>query len=288
MVPASVSSPHVLLIDDHVENLRLLVELLRQERFRLSVAFDGAQGYQRAQALKPDLILLDVRMPRLDGFGTCRLLKSDPATRHIPILFLTSASDLDDRLEGLRIGGVDYILKPFAPAEVLARVRVHLQTLGYPPQGEAAHPAGSAPEAIASGGPTAGAAPADPDQILVEAAQRLLDDHLRNPPTLTALAQALGTYDKRLSQAFRNKLGTTVFAFLRQRRLEWAQTLLSTSHLPISAIADEVGFSSSANFATAFREQTGQTPKAFREQAKPAALPPGLANPYTPTATRSS
>ncbi|MCK9511483.1 MAG: response regulator [Pigmentiphaga sp.] len=275
MTPAPASRPHVLLIDDHVENLRLLVELLRQERFRLSVAFDGTQGCQRAQALRPDLILLDVRMPRLDGFGTCRLLKSDPATRHIPILFLTSASDLDDRLEGLRIGGVDYILKPFAAEEVLARIRVHLQTLGYTFP-NAFLPAAVVSDTKATPAP-ADIAPIDPEQILVEAAQRLLDDHLQSPPSLAALAQALGTYDKRLSQAFRNKLGTTVFAFVRQRRLEWAQTLLRTSHLPIAAIADELGFSSSANFATAFREQTGQTPKAFREQAKPAESATSLA-----------
>lgn len=268
MTSTPVSRPHLLLVDDQVENLRLLVEMLRQEQFRLSVAFDGAQGYQRAQALKPDLILLDVQMPRLDGFGACRLLKSDPATRHIPILFLTSSGELDNRLEGLRIGGVDYIIKPFAPAEVLARVRIHLQLpyAALAPGSTSSTPANTAvpnDSAATLSSPVS----SDPDQILVEAAQAILDERLQNPPGVTDLARSLGTHEKRLSQAFRKHLDTTVFGYLRQRRLEWAQTLLVSSHLPIAAIADELGFSSSANFATAFREQTGLTPKAFREQA---------------------
>src|SRR3546814_18103872 len=86
----------------------------------------GAQGYQRAQALQPDLILLDVHMPVLNGFNASRLLKNDPATAHIPIIFLTSANDLNDLLEGLTNGGVDYVIKPFEQEEVLARIRIHL------------------------------------------------------------------------------------------------------------------------------------------------------------------
>lgn len=265
MSTPQLSRPHLLLVDDQVENLRVLVEMLRQEQFRISVAFDGAQGYQRAQALKPDLILLDVQMPRLDGFGACRLLKSDPATQHIPILFLTSAGELDNRLEGLRIGGVDYILKPFAAAEVLARLRIHLRP-AYP-SAAPKNPESLQLEATVDLHTSTKTGSTEPDQVLLIAAKNILDERLQNPPSVADLAQSLGTHEKRLSQTFRKYLNTTVFGYLRQRRLEWAQTLLVSSHLPISSIAEELGFSSSANFATAFREQTGLTPKAFRERA---------------------
>src|SRR5690606_4104555 len=98
---ADASPAHLLIVDDRVDELRLLIALVRQEGYRISIAFDGAQGYHRAQALQPDLIIMDVNMPVLDGFDACRLLQNDDTTSHIPIIFLTSASDLGARLEGL-------------------------------------------------------------------------------------------------------------------------------------------------------------------------------------------
>src|SRR5690554_4745195 len=154
--------PHLLIIDDRVDELRLLIELVRSQNYRLSIAFDGAQGYHRAQALQPDLILLDVHMPVLNGFNASRLLKSDPATAHIPIIFLTSAKDLDDRLEGLTTGGVDYIIKPFERDEVLARINIHLQRN---------NPSAPAP-AVAQGGQN------HKDVTLIQAASSYLNSRL--------------------------------------------------------------------------------------------------------------
>src|SRR5512133_3519711 len=84
---AAGDAPRILLVDDSQDELRLLAEMLRVERFRLSVANDGRRGYQRAVALLPDLIMLDVAMPQMDGFTAMRLLKADPATRDIPVIF---------------------------------------------------------------------------------------------------------------------------------------------------------------------------------------------------------
>src|SRR5690606_39998781 len=81
-------------------------------------------------AMTPDLILLDVQMPKKDGFAVARLLKADAITAHIPLLFLSASADIQDRLTGLRAGAVDYILKPFQALEVVERVRIHLALAG--------------------------------------------------------------------------------------------------------------------------------------------------------------
>ncbi|HEY9280727.1 MAG TPA: helix-turn-helix domain-containing protein [Eoetvoesiella sp.] len=239
---------HVLIIDDNPDQLRLLVEALRATNIRLSVAFDGMQGYDRALAVLPDLILLDVRMPRMDGFTLCRWLKANSATAHIPIIFLSSASDLSERLTGLRDGGVDYILKPFVPEEVVARVQVHLRLAG---KGEV-----NLHDEAGKG--------LDDNQVLVRAAQRQLQACLSETPHIDELADQLGVSEKRLSRAFRKSLDMTMFEYLRQERMKVAQRLLTQTSLSIAAISNEVGFSSAANFATAFRDQVGVSPSEFR------------------------
>ena len=124
----SAAPPTLLLIDDSIAELRVLIDLLSARKWRVVVAFDGLDGYRKAVAKQPDLILLDVQMPGMDGFGTCRRLKADPRTRDIPVLFLTAAQDRMDRLTGLSIGAVDYVVKPYAcEEEVLARVGIHLE-----------------------------------------------------------------------------------------------------------------------------------------------------------------
>src|SRR6185312_3540910 len=87
---------------------------------------NGLQCYQLAVAQSPDLILLDVRMPNMDGYTACRLLKANPVTQDIPVIFLSGADADEERIMGLSIGGVDYVSKPFSPGELAARIQVHL------------------------------------------------------------------------------------------------------------------------------------------------------------------
>lgn len=241
---------HILVVDDQPDQLRLLIDVLRHAGCRISIAFDGAQAYQRALAISPDLIVMDVRMPRVDGFAACRLLAETPATRGIPIIFLTAAGALHERLEGLDIGGVDYVSKPFEPAEVLARIRVHLSRAGRR----------SDQEANAAGSDTTG------NSTIVRATIRHLSQRLSTPPTVEQLARVVGTNEKRLSRAFREELGQTVFEYVRSERLRIAQDLLTGTPLSIAHIAEEIGFSSAANFATAFRERFGVSPSAYRQE----------------------
>jgi len=254
----SLRRPHILLVDDNLEELKLLLEVLRQAGYQLSVAFNGMEGYRRALARLPQLILMDVRMDETDGFAACRLLKADPATAGIPVIFVTASGSLEERLTGLSEGAVDYVLKPFEPSEVLARVRIHLKLAGH---GLDAAPA-KAP--ARDGVPFRQHSPAD--QVLVQAATAYLGNRLARVPSLPEIARHIGTHEKRLTRAFREIKGMSVFEFVREERLRLAQRLLVQTSLPVTDIASETGFSSAANFATAFRARFGAAPTSYRSQ----------------------
>ena len=116
----------VLIVDDAPGNLALLSDALEDAGYRVLVATDGYSALEQLQYVAPDIILLDGMMPGLDGFETCRMIKANPKTQAIPILFMTALGELDDLLRGFDEGAVDYIVKPFRHEEVLARVKTHL------------------------------------------------------------------------------------------------------------------------------------------------------------------
>ncbi|MEO1386360.1 MAG: response regulator [Cyanobacteria bacterium J06634_6] len=117
----------ILIVDDNPTNLEVLSESLIQEGFQVAVAIDGESALEQISYHPPELILLDVMMPGIDGFETCRRLKENPDTYNIPVVFMTALSDAQNKVKGLSLGAIDYITKPFQHEEVLARVRVHLQ-----------------------------------------------------------------------------------------------------------------------------------------------------------------
>ncbi len=116
----------ILVIDDNKTNVRLLISTLESHGFEIITALNGTMGIQRAEFSMPDLILLDIMMPGMDGFETCRRFKSDDRTKEIPVIFMTALTDVKDKLRGFEVGGVDYVTKPFHEQEVLMRVRTHL------------------------------------------------------------------------------------------------------------------------------------------------------------------
>jgi PAS domain S-box-containing protein len=116
----------ILIIDDNPVNLRVLSDHLRQRGFRVVAAQDGEEGLERARIVKPDLILLDIMMPGINGLETCRRLKASDATREIPVIFKTSLADTATKIAGFEAGGVDYVTSPIQIEEVMARVQTHL------------------------------------------------------------------------------------------------------------------------------------------------------------------
>ena len=117
----------ILIVDDNSANLGVLSDALSQAGFEVRVAKSGKMALERVKYALPDLILLDVMMPEMDGFETCRRLQANPETTHIPVIFMTALSDTANKVEGFQLGAVDYITKPFQQEEVLARVKLHLK-----------------------------------------------------------------------------------------------------------------------------------------------------------------
>lgn len=117
----------ILAVDDNSTNLSVLSQALKQVGLKVRVAMNGASAIKIAQQYSPELILLDIQMPDMDGFETCARLKANLSTQAIPIIFMTAMADTDSKVKGLSLGAVDYITKPFEEQEVIARVKVHLQ-----------------------------------------------------------------------------------------------------------------------------------------------------------------
>jgi two-component system, sensor histidine kinase and response regulator len=119
----------LLIVDDTPENIAVLFELLSAQNFSVLVAEDGESALNIAISEKPELILLDIMMPGIDGFETCRRLKNDPSTADIPVIFMTALVDTADKLRGFNLGAVDYVTKPFDHEEIIARIHTHLTLL---------------------------------------------------------------------------------------------------------------------------------------------------------------
>jgi C4-dicarboxylate-specific signal transduction histidine kinase len=124
---SKLHQPVILIVDDDSNNLAIVSAVLEECSYTILVAEDGESGISRALLARPDLILLDVLMPGIDGFETCRRLKSIEGTRHIPVIFMTALAETDHKVKGFAVGAVDYITKPLQQEEVLARVGVHLR-----------------------------------------------------------------------------------------------------------------------------------------------------------------
>ena len=125
-----LSESRILIVDDAKTNIDILVEALRDE-YKLSVALDGAAALRSVEKSAPDLVLLDIVMPGLDGYEVCRQLRAQESTRELPIMFLSALEDVKDKTRGFEVGGNDYLTKPFEVLEVKARVRSLLKAKAY-------------------------------------------------------------------------------------------------------------------------------------------------------------
>ncbi|MES9956408.1 MAG: EAL domain-containing protein [Sedimenticola sp.] len=123
----NLESADILLVDDTIENLKLLTDVLTSHGYNVRAVSNGKDALETVNLRKPDLILLDVKMPGMDGFEVCRRLKADGNTREVPVIFITATTDPKGPSKGLQLGAVDYIMKPFVIDEVLARTKTHIE-----------------------------------------------------------------------------------------------------------------------------------------------------------------
>ncbi len=117
----------ILVADDNNQNVRFLGNFLTSKGFEVGVAQDGIETLEFVKNKQPDLILLDIMMPGMDGYEVCKTLKQDISVSHIPIIFITAKTETEDIVKGFKAGGIDYVTKPFVLEELLARVKTHLE-----------------------------------------------------------------------------------------------------------------------------------------------------------------
>jgi DNA-binding response OmpR family regulator len=239
----------ILIVDDNRDDRLLLAEYLGAKGSRVYLANDGHDGFRKALAILPDLILMDVGMPTCDGLTASRLLKSAPDTRAIPIIFLTAAARPAERVQGLQSGAIDYVVKPFELKEVSLRLGIHARA--------GRHNRDTSPK-------TAGSTVLDTH--LFRDARRHLLSRLHETPALPSLAGALSTNPVRLNLAFKRCTGATVLDFLFEARMQYAASLLTRTTIDIQAIASATGYTTRQNFSTAYRRRFGISPNESRLQ----------------------
>lgn len=250
------TDPRILIIDDRPESIALLLRYFEGQPLDVMIAVSGEDGLLRAGDALPDIILLDVAMPGMDGFSVCRRLKADSRLSAIPVIFLSANSSLDHRLEGFACGGVDYIGKPFSSEEVLARAFVHIRQKRQFEKLSAISPQG-----LQSGRLD----PASRDKRFVMDAIAELRRDSATWNGLDALARRVGTNEKKLTELFRAQFGMTVYEYLVEIRLESACWHLSNTTTQIQAIAGQAGYRNPSDFSRAFRHRYGVGPRQFRK-----------------------
>src|SRR6056297_1638303 len=122
-----IENAEIMMVDDEPDNLDLLANMLERHGYTVLAFPSGPMALDAARERPPDIVLLDVRMPDMDGYEVCRELKNIPETTQVPVLFLSALTETEDKLRGFDVGGVDYITKPLQEREVLARVKTHLE-----------------------------------------------------------------------------------------------------------------------------------------------------------------
>ena len=251
----------ILVIDDEPKNLPPIIEPLSDYGFRLLVAPDGERGLRSARLGVPNLILLDICMPGMDGFEVCAQLKSDPQTQAIPVIFLTALDDVENKVKAFEMGGVDYLTKPVDFRELIARVTAHLdrhdmylrlrQRLeNYEQRHPSTDITGNSPEARLQ---------------RVEAVSEYLLQHLDQDASLDELASMAATNRASLNEYFQILFGMSVFDWLREQRLLKAANLLRQGMIT-KEIATAVGYHSNPAFSTAFKRRFAMSPTEFRKR----------------------
>jgi DNA-binding response OmpR family regulator len=264
---------HLLVVDDDIDGLELIITHLRDYDLAVSTAQCGREALAIAGEVRPDLILLDLSLPGLDGFAVLGRLKQSPATASIPVIVLTSHRDIEHKVRCFELNAADYLVKPVAEAELHARVtaqlrQVHLRHALSRRLRTYEQRFGPLDEAV----PAAAAdSTTHADVAMLLHARQILRERLADPPSLTELARLVGTNQPRLSKSFLALFGTTAYGFVRETRLRRARELLAGTQLPVKTIALQIGYRGSSDLTRAIKSRYGVTPTVLRERLQ--ALP---------------
>ena len=252
----------ILLVDDKSSDLFKLKEILQHHNFKLLTAHDGGQALAQVQTEMPDLIVMDIEIPIIDGLTACRIIKAKHKLQHIPVILLSSQQGLSSKLAGFESGCTDYITKPFHPEEVVARIALrldHTEIIHHLVETRSSRPLNTQKESANNNGITH-------CQLVIQACE-LLIKNIQTPPTIEQLARQLQTNRNYLNKAFQESLGLTTFAWLREERLRQASYLLKETTQPLKRISYQCGYSTPSSFITSFKKRFGITPSEYRQKA---------------------
>ncbi|QMW05099.1 hybrid sensor histidine kinase/response regulator transcription factor [Spirosoma foliorum] len=257
---APISENILLVIDDNAD-IRAYVRSIFETDYHVIEAVDGQDGLEKATALLPNIVICDLMMPQLDGFGFCRTLKTQPATSHIPVVMLTAKATVEDRIEGFELGADDYLTKPFNRAEIQARVRnlveqrQRLQTWFSTNWSEPTDHLQL---------PT----PFTAEQQFIERLSALVIQHLDDTQfTVEDLAEAANLSRAQLHRKLKALANTSATTFIRDIRLRKATELLNEGQLSVTQTAYAVGFDNLSYFAKVFQERYGVLPSQYGKSA---------------------
>ncbi len=252
-------APLLLLVEDNPD-LRAYMRSIFEGHYRVMEAADGQDGLARAFAEIPDLVVCDVMMPRLDGYGFCQQLKTDLRTSHIPVIMLTARATLEDRLAGLELGADDYLTKPFHRTELRLRVQNLLkqrELLRQKYSRQMATPSDDSAEPLAS-----------LDEIFLQKAIGIVKAQGSDSNFgIETLRESMNISRSNLHRKLKALTNQSTSEFIRSIRIYRAAELLQQAGATVAETAYQAGFESASYFSKAFREQMGMPPSDWAERA---------------------
>ena len=240
--------PRILVIDDDPAIVELVSINLEMAGYDISQASDGIRGQALAVQMVPDLIVLDLMLPKVDGFTVCQRLRRDDRTADIPVLMLTALGETQNKVDGFNAGADDYLTKPCTVEQLLSAISTRLQR-----HQEIQHPA------------------EDPDDISIfpdcpklETVFQFIDRYYHQPIHLSDVASAAGYSPAYLTNLSQNQTGRTIKKWITERRMVQARQLLKETSQSIKQIAEEIGYGDAGYFTRQFRKLHGTTPNMWR------------------------
>ena len=254
----------ILIIEDEAQNRNLLLKGLEAEGFDTIGAENGLVGIQRAQEQLPDLVVCDVMMPEIDGYGVLVKLRQEPVTAIIPFIFLTARVTKTERRQGMKLGADDYIIKPSTVEELLGAINVRLEKQAALRQWYAEQ-LQQVPEP-----PVADTAISAPNSVFPSVPQLskvfdFIEANYHQPITLHDVAQAVGYSRAYLTSLVGSQTGQTVNRWIVKRRIAAACSLLLETDQSLEEIAAAVGYQNVCHFFRQFRQHNGTTPHVWRK-----------------------
>ena len=250
------NSPRILIVEDNTD-VRHYLQQLFEPTFEVIMAADGLEGWEKAQSVLPDLVLSDIMMPRSDGLELCRKIKQHARTLHIPVVLLTARAAIVHELEGLEMGGDDYVDKPFNPqllyAKVITLVQNRLKLREYYQRQILLEPT----EVIIP----------DADRIFLESAMKVVEQNLNEPDfNVQTLVREMGVSQSAFYRRIKGITGQSAVEFIRDVRLKRAAWLLTTTSLRVSEVALQVGIEDVKYFRQMFQKLYGQLPSSYGKE----------------------